>query len=289
MIHLLEHVIVHALEDTVNLFPFLFLTYLGMEYLENRAGERTIAILSRTGKKGPIIGGLLGIVPQCGFSAVAASLYAGGVITVGTMVAVFLSTSDEMLPILISGKAAPKEILFILAAKVAVGIAAGLFVDFVVRRRGNGGQKGLHIHDICVRQKCHCCEGSILKSSLIHTLKMAGFIYLILFVIDFVGEVVGMEELVGAASSYPIISIVFVALLGLIPNCAISVAITTFYLEGVLSFGSMFAGLLACAGVGIVVLFKMNRLWERNVIITAGIYAISVVAGILMEVVGSFL
>ena len=285
MVHLLEHVIMHAFEDTIKLIPFLFLTYLGMEYLENRAGEKTIRILAKTGKKGPVIGGLLGIMPQCGFSAAAASLYAGGVITVGTMVAVFLSTSDEMLPILISGRANPKEILFILTAKVVVGIVAGLVVDIIVRRRGNGGQKGLHIHDICVRQKCHCCEGSILKSALIHTVKMTAFIYLVIFAIDFVGEMFGMEKMVEVASNYSIISIFLVALLGLIPNCAISVAITTFYLEGVLSFGCMFAGLLACAGVGIVVLFKMNRPWQKNVIITGGIYVISVVAGILMEMI----
>lgn len=285
MIHILEHVLLHALEDTIKLIPFLFLTYLGMEYLENRAGQKTVALLSRTGKKGPIIGGLLGVIPQCGFSAAAASLYAGGVITVGTMVAVFLSTSDEMLPILISGRAEIKEILLILGAKVLVGIVAGLFVDFVIRKTHNGGQKGLHIHDICERERCHCCEGSIVKSAFIHTLRISGFIYAILVGIDFVAECVGMEQLVEIAGSHSVLSIFLVGLIGLIPNCAVSVAITTFYLEGVLSFGSMFAGLLACAGVGIIVLFKMNRPWKKNVIIISGVYAISVLSGILVEMI----
>ena len=266
------------------MIPFLFLTYLGMEYLENRAGQKTIEVLSRTGKKGPIIGGLLGVLPQCGFSAAAASLYAGGVVTVGTMVAVFLSTSDEMLPILISGRADGKEILFILAAKVLVGIVAGLFVDFAIRKTHNGGQKGLHIHDICERERCHCCDGSILKSALIHTIRITVFIYIILFAIDFLAEWIGMERFIELAGGYPFVSIFLVGLIGLIPNCAVSVAITTFYLEGVLSFGSMFAGLLACAGVGIVILFKMNRPWQKNVIITGGIYAISVLSGILLEI-----
>ena len=283
MFHILEHVLIHALEDTIKLVPFLFVTYLGMEYLENRAGQKTITLLSRTGKKGPIIGGLLGVIPQCGFSAASASLYAGGVITVGTMVAVFLSTSDEMLPILISGRADIKEVLFILGAKVLVGVVAGLFVDYAIRKTHNGGQKGLHIHDICERERCHCCEGSIFKSAIIHTAHITIFIYMILAAIDFVAEVVGMEQLVGMAGSSPVLSIFLVGLIGLIPNCAVSVAITTFYLEGVLSFGSMFAGLLACAGVGIVVLFKMNRPWKKNVIITGGIYAISVLSGILVE------
>lgn len=283
MIHILEHVFIHTLEDTVKLIPFLFLTYLAMEYLENRAGQKTVTILSRTGKKGPLIGGILGVVPQCGFSAAAANLYAGGVITVGTMVAVFLSTSDEMLPILISGRAEVKEILFIVLAKVLVGILAGLLIDYVLRSRNNGKQKGVYIREICEREHCHCEEGGILKPAIVHCAHITVFIFVILFVINFVAEWVGMEQLVEVAASYPVLSIFLVGLIGLIPNCAVSVAITTFYLEGVLSLGSMFAGLLSCAGVGIVVLFRMNRNWKKNVTIVGGIYAISVVSGILME------
>lgn len=284
MIHILEHVFMHTLEDTLKLIPFLFLTYLAMEYLENRAAEKMVAVLSNTGKKGPVIGGLLGIIPQCGFSAAAANLYAGGVITVGTMVAVFLSTSDEMLPILISGRAETKEILFILGAKVLVGITAGLLVDVIVRKMNGGKQKGLHIHEICERDHCHCEEGSILQSALIHTVRITLFIFVLLLGINLAAEWIGMERLIALAAGYPILSIFLVGLIGMIPNCAVSVAITTFYLEGVLSFGSMFAGLLACAGIGIVILFKMNRNWKKNVIIMSGIYAISVFSGILLEI-----
>ena len=284
MIHILEHVLMHTLEDAIKLLPFLFVTYVAMEYLENRAADKTVAMLSNTGKKGPIIGGFLGVIPQCGFSAAAANLYAGGVITVGTMVAVFLSTSDEMLPILISGRAETKEILFILAAKVLVGIVAGLFVDFAVRRMSGGKQKGLHIQEICERDHCHSEEGSILKSAFIHTVRIAVFIFVLLFGIDLAAELVGMEKLIEVAAGYPVLSIFFVGLIGMIPNCAISVAITTFYLEGVLSFGSMFAGLLACAGIGIIVLFKMNRDWKKNVTIMSGVYVISVLSGILLEI-----
>lgn len=283
LIHIFEHVILHTLEDTLKLIPFLFLTYLAMEYLETKAGSKTVALLSRTGKKGPIIGGLLGIVPQCGFSAAAANLYAGGVITVGTMVAVFLSTSDEMLPILISGRAELKEILFILGAKVLVGVVAGLVVDYLIRRSHNGRQKGLHIHEICEREGCHCHGGNILRPALVHCLRITLFIFVILLLINLIAEWIGMEQLIEIAGSYPILSIFLVGLIGLVPNCAVSVAITTFYLEGVLSIGSMFAGLLACAGVGVVVLFRMNRNWKKNIIIVGGLYAISVLSGILME------
>ena len=273
----------HTLEDTIKLLPFLFLTYFGMEYLENRAGEKTIAMLSNTGKKGPLIGGLLGIIPQCGFSAAAANLYAGGVITVGTMVAVFLSTSDEMLPILISGRADTKEILLILGSKVLVGIIAGLFVDFGVRRISGGGQKGLRIQEICEREHCHCEEGGILKPALVHTVRIAIFIFGLLLGINFLAEWIGMEKLIAIAAGYPVLSIFLVGLIGMVPNCAVSVAITTFYLEGVLSFGSMFAGLLTCAGIGIIVLFKMNHNWKKNVLIMSGIYVISVFCGIVLE------
>lgn len=283
-IHILEHVFIHTLEDTVKLIPFLFLTYLGMEYLENRAGHKTVAILSRTGKKGPLLGGILGVVPQCGFSAAAANLYAGGVITVGTMIAVFLSTSDEMLPILISGRADMKEILFILGTKVLIGVVAGFSVDYAVRKMNHGNQKGLHIREICEREHCHCREDGIFKSALVHCAQITVFIFIILFLINFIAEWIGMEQLVATVASYPVLSIFLVGLIGLVPNCAVSVAITTFYLEGVLSLGSMFAGLLACAGVGIVILFRMNRSWKKNVMIVSGVYAISVLSGILIEI-----
>jgi len=285
MWHIFEHALFHTLEDTVKLLPFLFLTYLGMEFLENRAGHKTIELLSKTGKKGPVIGGVLGIVPQCGFSAVAANLYAGGVITVGTMAAVFLSTSDEMLPILISGRADAKKIIFILLAKVLVGIFAGLVIDYVVRKGNDGKQKGLQIREICEREQCHCCREGIVKPALTHTINISFFIFIILLSIHLLAEWIGMEEIVATAATYPLLGVFVTALVGMIPNCAISIAITTFYLEGVLSFGSMFAGLLACAGVGIVVLFKMNRNWKKNLIIAGGLYGISVTAGILMELI----
>lgn len=284
-LHALLHALKHTLEDALTLIPFLFLTYLCMEYLETRAQEKTINILKKTGKKGPFIGGLLGAVPQCGFSAAAANLYSGGVITVGTMVAVFLSTSDEMLPILISGQAKISDIIFILVSKVIIGIIAGLLVDLLVRRLYRGNQKGLHIHDLCEQDNCHCEDGSILKSALTHTLKTGLFIVLILFAINFLSEWLGMEKLVEMCAGYPILSIFIVSLIGMVPNCAVSVAITTLYLEGVLSFGSMFAGLLACSGLGLVILFKTNRDLKKNLIITAGIYVISVVCGILFELI----
>lgn len=282
---MLGHAFIHTLEETLKLLPFLFLTYLAMEYLESRAGQKTVAMLSRAGKAGPFVGGLLGVIPQCGFSAVAANLYAGGIITVGTMIAVFLSTSDEMLPILISGGAEIKEILFILGAKILVGISSGIFVDYVIRKLNNGKQRGLQIHEMCEKEHCCCEERGILKSALIHCVRIAIFIYVVLFAVHVVSEWIGMERLVETVANYPFVSIFLVGLIGLVPNCAVSIAITTLYLGGILSFGSMFAGLLACSGVGILILFKMDRDWKKNVIIVSGIYAISVLSGVLSEII----
>lgn len=270
--------------DTVKLIPFLFLTYFAMEYLENKAGEKTVSMLLGAGKKGPVIGGILGVVPQCGFSAAAANLYSGGVITVGTMIAVFLSTSDEMLPILISERAHGKTIFMILSAKIVVGVIAGILVDIAVRAMNGGQQKGLHIHEICERDHCHCEEGSILKSALIHSMQIVIFIFIISFILNAVVEWIGMDQIIRAVSAYPVLSIFIAGLIGLIPNCASSIAITTLYLEGVLSAGSMFAGLLSCAGIGLLILFKTNKGWKKNMLITGGLYGISVMCGIVVEI-----
>lgn len=270
--------------DTVKLIPFLFLTYLAMEYLENKAGDKTVNILLNAGKKGPVIGGILGVFPQCGFSAAAANLYSGGVITVGTLLAVFLSTSDEMLPILISERARAETVITILGAKIVVGVVAGILVDTVVRVVGMNPARELHIHEICEHDNCHCEEGSILRSAATHSIEILGFIFLISFVLNLSVEFIGMEELVGAVSQYPVLCIFMAGLVGLIPNCAASVTITKLYLEGILSIGCMFSGLLACAGIGLLVLFRTNRNWKKNMMILAVLYGISVTGGIIAQI-----
>lgn len=281
--HLFLDVLTDAIIDTAKLIPFLFFTYLIMEYLENRAGERTVDMLLNAGKKGPVIGGLLGAFPQCGFSAAAAGLYSGGVITIGTLLAVFLSTSDEMLPILISERAQAGTIFLILGAKIVVGVTAGIVVDMASCILGKGRQNGLRIHEMCERDHCHCEEGSIFRSAVIHCVEIVIFIFLVSFFLNIVVAWVGMEELVGTVSRYPLLSIFVSGLVGLIPNCAASVSITKLYLEGVLSVGCMFAGLLSCAGIGLLVLFRTNRDWRRNVRILVTLYAVSVAGGGLAQ------
>ena len=278
---ILLDIVLDSVLDTVRLFPFLFLTYLAMEYLENRAGAKTVAMLLNSKKKGPLIGGILGAIPQCGFSAAAANLYSGRVITSGTLIAVFLSTSDEMLPILISGKAAPGLIAAILLGKAIVGIAAGIMIDTFFHKRKI--RKNLCIHEICERDHCHCENGSILLSSLIHSLQTAAFILLITGGINLLVELIGMDNMMYFITRAPLLSVFLTAFVGLIPNCAASVSITTFYLEGMLSFGAMFAGLLSCAGIGLLILLRTNKSWKENVSVIAVVYVISVVCGIALD------
>ena len=270
--------------DSIKLLPFLYITYLLIELIEHKVGEAGRARIGAAKKSGPIWGALFGIIPQCGFSAAASSLYAGRIITIGTLMAVYLSTSDEMLPILISEQADVRKIMAILIGKIIVGIVAGILVDIGVRVLGKGYQRGLHIHDICEHDHCHCEEGSIVKSALIHSVQILVFIYVISFALNAVVEWIGMEEVMNVVTHYPIAGIFLAGLVGLIPNCAASITITKFYLEGVLNVGSMFAGLLSCAGIGLIVLFKTNHSWKKNVMIVTTLYGISVVCGIIVEI-----
>lgn len=276
-----------ALTDTVKLIPFLFITYLIMEYLEHHTGDKSVQMLAKMGNKGPIFGGLFGIVPQCGFSASAASLYSGGVITLGTMLAVFLSTSDEMLPILISEKVSLNKILGILGTKAVLGIVSGLAVDAILRHTKYASKSDKHIHDLCVESHKDYDdhdEGSVFKAALIHTLQIVIFIFIITLVLTLVVDGIGQERIASFLNAIPFLGVFLAALIGLIPNCGASVALTQLYLAGMLSSGQMIAGLLVGAGVGLLVLYRTNHHHPReNVKITILLYCIGVFWGLIME------
>ena len=274
-------VILDTLLDTAKLLPFLFLTYLLMEYLEHRSGDATGRLLGRSGRVGPLIGGLLGIVPQCGFSAAAAGLYAGRVVTVGTLLSVWLSTSDEMLPILIS-HGVPAGFLFrFLAVKVFCGVAAGFAVDAVCRlfRRG---EEHSHIEDICELEHCHC-EDHFALSALKHTLKITGFLLVVSFALNTLIYFIGEERIAALILDRPVLGNLLAALVGLIPNCASSVVLTELYLSDVISVGAMLSGLLVNAGVGLPVLFRNNRPVRDSVRVMALLFAIGLLCGLLTD------
>ena len=283
-------VIEDTLIDAIKLLPFLFITYLIMEYIEHKMGEKSKKAIKKSGKFGPIIGGILGAFPQCGFSVSATNLYAGRVITLGTLIAVYLSTSDEMLPIFISEAVSPIIILKILGIKLIIGIIAGILIDLIIvlinKNNTKEEKEENEIGHICEEEHCHCNENGVIKSALKHTLNIFLFIILITFIINIVVHFVGEEIISSWILNKPIIGPIITSLIGLIPNCAASVIITNMYLENVISLGSMIAGLLTGAGVGLAVLFKTNNKLKENIGIVALLYTIGTISGIIIELLG---
>ena len=274
----------HTLLDTAKIVPFLFLTYLFMEFLEHKSGNAAENWLRRSGKIGPLIGGAFGILPQCGFSAAASGLYSGRIITVGTLLAVYLSTSDEMLPILISEGVSVWFILKILAAKLVVGISAGFVVDAILRllRKKKQVEQVPQIEKFCEREHCRCGEHFVL-SALRHTLKITAFILLFSFLLNLVIHSVGEDKLAALILNRPVLSNLLAAVVGLIPNCASSIVLTELYLGGVLSVGAMLSGLLVNAGVALALLFRNNRpVWDSLRIVLI-LFGIGVGVGILVD------
>jgi hypothetical protein len=272
--------IIDALKDTLKLIPFLFVTYLAMEYLEHKTSSKVLLWVQKAGNFGPLIGGLLGAVPQCGFSAAASSLYAGRVISLGTILAIYLSTSDEMLPVLISEKAPIKLILVILLIKILLGIFWGYMTDLLLFRNENAHEH-INIHSLCEEEHCNCNKG-IWGSAIKHTLQIAGFILLITLALNVFIELVGTDSLKELVFNHKIFGPLIAGVIGLIPNCASSVAITELYLDGALSFGSLLSGLLTGAGVGWLVLLRASNSVKRTSKVVLLLYIFGVVSGIVI-------
>ena len=277
-------ILLDAVIDSVKLLPFLFITYLIMEYIEHKTSNKAKETIKKSGKWGPLVGSILGIVPQCGFSVSATNLYATRVITLGTLIAVYLSTSDEMLPIFISEAVSPIIILKILGIKLVIGMIAGFLIDFVLRKRHKNPEDE-KIVDLCEKEHCHC-EHGIIKSALKHTLNIFIFIFIVNIVMGLLIHLIGEDKIAGFFSSVPILGPVISGLVGLIPNCASSVIITQLYLDNVISVSTMLSGLLVGAGIGLAVLFKTNKGIKENLKIVGLLYAIGVISGIILELVG---
>ena len=278
-------IILDTLMDGIRLLPFLFVTYLVMEYIEHKMSAGARRVVQTSGKFGPLIGSIAGIFPQCGFSAAAASLYAGRVITRGTLIAIFLSTSDEMLPVFISRQVPVRVILSVLGMKVVIGMAAGFLVDLLFSVVKKQPEQEMDIHHMCEHDHCHCEDG-ILKSALVHTAQIFFFIILVSFILNLVIDGVGEESLTEIILNQPLIGSLLSGAVGLIPNCAASVVITQLYLDGAMSLGAMMSGLLVGAGVGLIVLFRTNESLKENLTMTGILYVIGVVAGIGIDFLG---
>ena len=281
----MSEIIIDSVIDSIKLLPFLFLTYLFMEWLEHKTGSAARNRIRTAGKLGPVWGGLLGVIPQCGFSAAASSLFTGRVITVGTLIAVYLSTSDEMFPIMISNAVPAVTIIRILACKAAIGIISGLIVEYVYTHILKKQEGDLDIHEICEEERCNC-EHGLISSAATHTLKVFVYIFLISLGLNIIIGLVGEETLAGLFTGAPVIGELIAALVGLIPNCASSVVITQLYLDHIIGAGAMMAGLLVNAGVGLLILFRLNHDRVQNLKIIGTLYGLGVFWGIIIELAG---
>ena len=284
--------IIEAVVDCLKMLPFLYITYLVMEYLEHHISERSENLIRRVGRVGPLPGAAVGLIPQCGFSAAVAGLYAARVVTLGTVIAVFLSTSDEMLPIMISAAAPMPTILRILAAKFVFGCAFGFLTDIALqtaRRLGfRSSEKHIRIHEICEREHCECDEEhpNLFLAALKHTLQIFLFILIASVVIEIVIGLVGEDALGSIILNVPVFGELIAGLIGLIPNCAASVVLTELYLNGALSSGALISGLMSASGMGMLVLFRMNRSMKDNITILAIVYVLAVVGGLIVHLTG---
>lgn len=276
-------VLIDTIIDSLKILPFLFIAYLIIELIEQKAGDKTTKLIKKSGKFGPVLGSLLGIVPQCGFSAAASNLYAGRIITMGTLIAIFLSTSDEMLPILISEAVPVNTIIKILLIKVLIAAIIGIVIDFIFRKKINEGSKE-GIHKLCDEEHCHCEEHGVIRSSIKHSIQIFVYIFIVSLILNFVIYFIGEDKIAGVILNVPILGPVISSLVGLVPNCASSVILTQLYLENIISIGSMIAGLLVNSGIGILVLFRVNKEKKENFTILGILYLVGVISGIILDI-----
>ena len=266
--------ILDAILDSLKLIPFLFISFLIMELIEHKINSKEK--LTKVNKYGPLLGATLGIIPQCGFSALASNLYTANVITLGTLFSIYLSTSDEMIPILITNQASPKTIFELLITKFSLGLTFGIIIDLIYRQKTKN-----EIKELCQEEHCHCEKG-IFVSSIIHTLKITAFILLVNI---FINILLDRNAVINYIKTNKILTPIITSIIGLIPNCASSIIITELYLSKVITFGSCISGLLSSSGVGLLVLFKQNKNLKENLLILLTLILISSICGIIFNLI----
>lgn len=276
--------LLEAVIDSLKLIPFLFVTYLLMGMLERAASDSSRELIAKAGKAGPLWGSLIGVIPQCGLSAAASYFYVGKAITLGTLIAIYMSTSDEMLPIFLAEHIPVIRIVKIMAAKVLIGTISGFLIEWMFGRLTKRRRIPDHYTDD-IAAGCHC-TADLLIDAIVKTLKVFVLVLLISAAIELSIYVIGIGKISELFLEAPILGELIAGFIGLIPNCAASVVISQLYLEGVIGAGPMMTGLLVSAGVGILVLCKENRHWKQNVMVIALLYGVSVIWGILIETAG---
>ena len=274
-------IIIDTLLDTIKLLPFLFIAFLIIELIEHKLNNKNKKILTTSKKYGPILGALLGIIPQCGFSVMATNLYATRITTLGTLISVYLSTSDEMLPILISKNENPLTIIKILLIKALFGIIYGILIDAIISKRN---KKEKENYSICDEEHCHCEKG-ILKPTIKHTLNITIFILVMNFIINIIFTYIGEDFLSKLFLKNTIFGPLITSLIGLIPNCGASVVLTELYLNNAINMSSLISGLLTGSGTALIVLFKRNKNIKENIFILSLLYLLGALSGVIIELI----
>lgn len=276
-------ILLDAVVDTLKVLPFLFLAFLLIEFLEHKAQDKIKHLFTRAGSAGPAIGTILGCIPQCGFSVMSANLYASGIITLGTLVAVFLSTSDEAIILLVTVHNSSFEIFKLVVTKIIIALIFG-YVLYFIEKKVHKEHHHHHSHDLCEHDHCGCDENSgVLRPALIHTVKVFGFLLLFTLLIDLAVAFIGMDKLSHLLLSDSVFQPFLSAIIGFIPNCASSVLLTQLYIEGTLSFGALIAGLCTNAGAGMLILFRDKSKLKENFKIVGIMYICSVIPGIILH------
>lgn len=279
----MEHII-HSLIDTLRLLPFLFVVYLLVEYFEHKNNGLLQGIFTKAKGAGPLLGACLGTIPQCGFSVVAAALFAKRKISLGTLIAIFIATSDEAIPLMIAHPDKIADLVYVVIAKFLVAVVSGFLIDLVWQEKAEPEEEHHHHH---FHGNCENCEGGVLKSALIHSVKIFVYIFIVNVLIGYAAE--KLVPVMQVISENAIVQSVLAVLFGSIPNCAASVALTELYLAEKITVYSLIGGLCAGAGVGLLVLFKQNKNIKQNVCILATLYGIGIFVGLAMQYISKII
>ncbi len=279
-------VIFESILHSLKILPFLFVAFLVIEYLEHKAQDKIKHIFSRAGIMGPTIGTILGCIPQCGFSVMSANLYSSRVIALGTLIAVFLATSDEAIVLLATAPNGTFEIVKLLITKIIISLTCGYMIYFIEKKSHNHNHNHHHhhSHDICEQDHCGCEEdGKILRPALIHTGKVFGFLLLFSIILDLAVSFIGTDALSHLLLSGSALQPLLSAIIGFIPNCASSVLLSQLYIEGTLSFGALISGLCTNAGAGLLILFRNKTNFKDGLKVLLILYVCSIIPGLILH------
>lgn len=282
--HEILHILLHTFIDALKTLPFLFVAYLLIEYIEHRASDKMISSLSKLGKFSPIAGAAAGLVPQCGFAITTTRLYTGGIITLGTLVAVFISTSDEAIPVLLSSPEHYRYVLYLIAIKFVVGTAFGFITDLFVKKRRLKSDEPSHEHDH-IHEHCHddCCDHGIWRPAFKHTFRSFLFIFGSLLVFETILHIIGEDAIASLFLSGSAAQPILAALIGFIPGCAPSIILSEMFVSSAVSFPALVAGLITNTGIGLVFLFRSNKNIKQNILFTLFLFVLASSTGMLMQ------